>query len=702
LLAFNKGAAEEMKSRLAAAVGVNLPHVMTFHALAYALVQPEEALLIDDASTDQLGRSRELQEVINECVRSREYGHRIRTLMLAHFREDWERIVVGRFELPVAECLAYRRALLRESLKGDYVKSFGEKVIANALFEHGVEYLYESNFRWDGVNYRPDFTIGSKGRVIIEYFGLDGDADYDEMSQRKRQFWATRNEWRFLEFSPRDLASRGQDGFVQFLLLKLQDAGVSCRRRTEEEIWQLVRKRAVAGFTKAMQTFVGRCRKLNLNADDLEAMIERHTAASTAEAGFLDVSTSLYRGYLARLSEHKKDDFDGVVWRAVAQIRDGQTQFVRNRARERGDVTRLRFILIDEFQDFSQMLFDLVDAIRSASPQVQVFCVGDDWQAINGFAGSDLRFFENFPECFRNPSRYYIRTSYRSPRAVVEVGNALMHGLGPAAEPVRDRAGRVLLCHLDGFQPSAAERARHKSDEITPAVLRVVKHFLDGGLNVVMLSRQHRLPWRISYGERTARTSDPLVRFLEHVRSYLPAEDRGRVTALTTHGYKGLEESAVVVLDAISRSYPLLHPSWDFQRVFGDNLDRIEAEERRLFYVAMTRAMEALALLTDTPVESPYLSEIRRHAPLISLSWVDLPPVPSLDGHRVEVRVSNGRHVKDQLKRLGYRFDAEGKYWHRAVPAERFSFEDLLRQPWSGGSVTIEVYSETGHLLHRG
>ena len=71
------------------------------------------------------------------------------------------------------EMLRYRRSLLRESLDGKYVKSFGEKVIANFLFEHDIKYIYEKKFRWDGGNYRPDFTI-DRHRVVIEYFGLKG------------------------------------------------------------------------------------------------------------------------------------------------------------------------------------------------------------------------------------------------------------------------------------------------------------------------------------------------------------------------------------------------------------------------------------------------------------------------------------------------------------------------------------------------
>ncbi|MBI1930089.1 UvrD-helicase domain-containing protein [Candidatus Poribacteria bacterium] len=701
LLAFNKKAAKDMKSRLAQALGENLPYVMTFHALAYALVHPEEDLLFDDASTDQLGLSREVQEVIDEHVMSEKDSVRIRELMLAHFREDWERIVDGRFQMTMDEFLAHRRSLPRESLKGDYVKSFGEKVIANALFEHGVEYRYERNFRWNEVNYRPDFTIltGLKSGVVIEYFGLKGDADYDEMSEQKRTFWAERDGWTLLEFSPTDLMSNGVDGFARILLQKLQEAGVPWERRTEEEIWELVRRRALDSFTTAMRTFVGRCRKLNLSPNDLESMVAGHTACLTAEAMFLDVGVSIYRGYLERLVAGKKEDFDGLMWRSVSLVRDGQTQFARDKGRERGDVAQLRFVMIDEFQDFSQMFFELVDAIRSANPHVQFFCVGDDWQAINTFAGSDLVFFTDFNRHFRRTSRCYLRTNYRSPESVVAIGNALMDGRGPAAEPERGDAGQVWLCKLDEFRPSVPEQARHKGDEITPAVLRLVSSFLDRGLGVVMLSRRNGVTWYVNYDDARSGMPDALVRFQEHVRSFLPEEDRGRVRVSTTHKYKGLEDSAVIVLDAVERSYPLIHPNWVFLRVFGDSIDHIEDEERRLFYVAVTRTKDSLALVTESLTESPYLGDIRRHVRLDSLSWEQLAPVPSLDSTRIEIRVFNAYNVKDQLKDLKYRWN--GKYWYRAVLAEGFSFDALLGQPWAGGGVRVEVYSEMGELLYR-
>lgn len=703
LLAFNRKAAEDMKRRLAKVLGVQIPHVMTFHALAHALVHPEENIVFDDGDAGQFGLSHEVHEVVDEHLTSPKYLHLIRDLMLAHFREDWERIEAGGFHLIMDEFLAYRRALPHVSLKNDYVKSFGEKVIANALFENSVEYKYERNFRWDGINYRPDFTILTEPKrgVIIEYFGLKGDPDYDAMSEEKRAFWAKRKEWTFLEIYPKDLVENGIDSFVLNLLEKVKQAGVSCRRRSDEEIWELIKERALDGFTESMQIFIGRCRKKNLTPENLQYMVAGHTPCSAAECLFLEVGVSVYKGYLERLNDNKKEDFDGLMWRAVSEVRDGKTIFVRDRGRERGDVALLRYVLIDEFQDFSEMFFELVKAIRSKNPDVQFFCVGDDWQAINAFAGSDLCYFDDFAINFKKTTRLTIPTNYRSPKSIVEVGNALMNGRGLRAVPQRSECGLVQVGKLDNFQPVALEMEKHNGDEITPALLRMLGSYLDRDLNVVLLSRCNSIPWYVNYNGGETSGRDGLQRFLDHIRSFFPREAQDRITASTVHRYKGLEQSAVIVLDAVRRCYPLIHPNWVFLRVFGDNIAEIENEERRLFYVAITRAKDSLAFLTETFGKTPYLDDINRQVRPDTIAWDDLPPIQSQDYARVEIRVFNAYDVKDQLKEQKYRWNGQGRYWCKTINEEEFSFANLLEQPWARNSVEIEVYSEAGALLHR-
>lgn len=215
LLAFNTAAANKVKEDLSKFLKGNLPHVLNFHKLAYALVSPKEELIYDNDNSNQFSLSREIQEIIDSRRMSNEYGPRIKDVMLEYFRHDWEQIANGGFHLTIDELLAYRRQLPRETLKGDYVKSFGEKLIANILFENDVDYFYERYFPEKNIDFdfRPDFTIPHKnknGGVIIEYFGIQGDKDYDKLAERKRELMSKQSNWAFLELFPMDIAQIGR------------------------------------------------------------------------------------------------------------------------------------------------------------------------------------------------------------------------------------------------------------------------------------------------------------------------------------------------------------------------------------------------------------------------------------------------------------------------------------------------------------
>jgi DNA helicase-4 len=214
---------------------VELPHVMTFHALAYAIVHPVESLLYDGAEGESQGLSRVIQQVIDDHLKLPDAREQIRELMLAHFREEWDCIVEGCYDRSKEEFLQYRRSLPRESLRGDFVKSSGEKIIADFLFEHDIAYKYERNHWWSGINYRPDFTIfkGPESGVVIEYFGLKGDEDYDEMTEKKRGYWATKKDWTLIEFEPVDIARDGRHSFLDRLNKRLKAEGVECIRLSE-------------------------------------------------------------------------------------------------------------------------------------------------------------------------------------------------------------------------------------------------------------------------------------------------------------------------------------------------------------------------------------------------------------------------------------------------------------------------------------
>lgn len=696
LLAFNRDAADQMKTALGKWLTGVLPHVMTFHALAHALVHPREELVLDEGAHHRT-MSQLVQGLVDTLVASEGNAALIRDLMLSHFREDWETLMTKGSAVRMEEYLAHRRSLPRKTLGGDYVKSFGEKLMANTLFEHGVAYSYESPFRWSGTNYRPDFMIGSHelGGVIIEYFGLTGDADYDEMSEKKRRFWRDperAGKWKFLEYSPAGIDCGAPEEFTSRLVRDLQSAGVHAKRLDEEEVWERIKKDAVSQFARAMVQFISRCRKLGLSEVDLAQRLPTHACVGRAEQLFLRVGCVLYASYLEELARAGRDDFDGLMWRAVAAIHSGTTTFVRDSERERGNVAAMRFLMVDEFQDFSLTFSRLLEAIRARNPHADYFCVGDDWQAVNGFAGSDLEYFVTFEQRFRNASRLYVSTNWRSDEAIVRAGNSLMRGLGSPAR-VRDCAGHgaCSIALLDEYEPTLIEESLHADDTRTPAILRIVADLLKRGMDVVLLSRRRDDALETDVRVRTS--------LLDRVRMHLPEGDARRVTSSTAHSYKGLQSQAVVIVDANSDSYPLIHPNWLFLRLFGNSVERIVEEERRLFYVALTRAENAVVFLSDSPLRSPFLANIDADA----VNWDKLPPVrPLVLPEQVEIRVYRGFDQKDALKNQNYSWAESRKCWRKLVPREGFDFQrDILSQAWTGDPrLLIKVLSHDGESIH--
>ena len=144
------------------------------------------------------------------------------------------------------------------------------------------------------------------------------------------------------------------------------------------------------------------------------------------------------------------------------------------------------------------------------------------------------------------------------------------------------------MWNVADLQLSLGEEANHEGRKPTAGVLRLVKDHFDKGWDVVLLSRRNT-----TFGDRD------LQAYLKELHEYLPDQDQRRLSISTTHGYKGQEADAVIVLDAQIGRYPLIQPDWKFQRLFGDTEDLITEAEKRLFYVALTRARWSLDILAN-------------------------------------------------------------------------------------------------------
>lgn len=687
LLAFNRKAAKEIAERLEKLCGHSSTHVMTFHALARAIVHPTQELIYNDSSEENEGLDSVFGDVIKNRLLEDDFMGQVRKLMLAQFKQDWDEVVEGGYGLTPAELYRFQKNLARETLRGEYVKSHGEKVISNFLFEHNIPYNYEKAHYWQGNVYRPDFTLPSnseKGKgIIIEYFGLaDTDPEYDEQMEEKRKYWSSSDKYELVELTPESFAA-GTEAFEAVLKSLLVNVGITCNRLSDEEIWLNIKPRALKRFSSAMSGFVGRCRKSWILPYGLGQMTSQHECVLDAEAQFLELAVILYTDYLERLNANNQQDFDGLMQTATIMVESGTTTF--ERVKESGDLVALRYIFIDEYQDFSELFHRLIEAVRLQNPEIKFFCVGDDWQAINSFAGSDLKFYENFDSYFPQPRQLYISTNYRSVSSVVTVGNALMSGIGKPAVASNKKEGIVRIVNLSNFSPTLIEEEKFKNGILTPIILRLAGKALCEKKSVALLSRTKNL--FVPSGGYIS-----IEKYLEIIRKLLPEEDwKKNITISTAHSFKGREGDVVIVMDAFERNYPLIHPNWIFSRILGESLQQIDDENRRLFYVALTRAKESLFIITENGKMSPYLTDIMGHVRIPDIDWDKYPPVTG-DSIVLIVRISGKFFsLTDEFKADGFQYRKQnGKHFRvKRFLLEGFAIQNLQNTLWAEKALSI-------------
>jgi len=723
VLAFNVKAVKEIEKRLTEFRNsgpasfqerkTDSPNVMTFHALARALSSSAD-LITDNEASDQMGVSRAVKEAIGLVCSSPSGEAMVRKFFLTFFRPDSTDEDLSEEDFSDDEYRRWRRGLKSESLNGDYIKSRGELLIANALFENDVDYRYELARPWgqgDARLYRPDFTIlknGGKKNIALEFFGMEGKPEYDEQIERKRDYWARfQNEVAFVECFPPDIYPSSKfDEFISSLLSKLDELEIPHTKLSEDEIWAKVKDRSLQKLDGVVAGFIQRCRTLDMDGDDLSREIAEHTPISAAENLFLAFANLVYRAYLQRLEDEGKIEFSGLLWSAVSKINEGPGPVQRG-AKEPFELENLKYILVDEFQDFSKGFFEVLTGIQRLSPEVEIFAVGDDWQSINGFAGSDLRYFEDFEKLFSNSKTLTMARNYRSAPEIVAVGNAVMAGLGLPGVPCRAGAGVVAQLDLSDFTASVSEKGVHGEDLVTPALLRLVSYLVLNGHKVTILSRKNEKSPAKQGGDGNKRRTQEHLAFLEHLLQFLPNDFRQKVTFSTSHSFKGKEQDAIIALGVKSGEYPFIHPTWEFGRIFGDSLETLTAESRRLLYVALTRAKNYLFILTDSSRPTPFLAGVSALNSVSRPSWELFPPRKAGDQGFLEIRLKTRYEDRAQnspvLLKLGYVYDAALVRWcMRKVLQAKFNFEEFQQGPVIQRVISFEIFDDDGTRIYFG
>jgi DNA helicase II / ATP-dependent DNA helicase PcrA len=391
-----------------------------------------------------------------------------------------------------------------------------------------------------------------------------------------------------------------------------------------------------------LDTVVSRLKiELGVSADEVAADPEAGPAATAFVAYERAVAAS---GGL---------DFDDLILRAIAVLERESTLLARWRS-------RCRELLVDEVQDVDRAQLRL--ALLLAAPANRIFLVGDDDQSIYGWRLADVRRILGLDDRLPGLRRVDLEVNYRCPRPVVERAVRLVeHNAERFAKVIRPRPGtigRLILAPDASDEIVRVERAMltWPDDGSTRAVLaRTNRELLPAvivalGLGVPFRAPRIDLPLEspivdtlLAEAARTAIVGEPLLVTLGRVRAGVRDDaasdgiaaallgwavgqpdlaalgmtvgetrakladlrrDHAGLTLATAHATKGLEFDHVIVVGMEAGRFPSARAVAQ-----SDDPARAYEEERRLAYVAWTRARRSLTLLYDPAVPSPFLLE---------------------------------------------------------------------------------------------
>lgn len=663
VLAFNKKAAREFEERINTYCRksiVDKSNTLTFHSLAYQLMGKEltEKLLFNDSQDKSefiRGQQSEFIGKIYDKILADNRGT-ILTLLYNFFKALAKEKTPADFGDSEADFYLYRKNLQYVSLGGERVKSKGEKFIADFLFEHRIfkehqelECKYESNLPGGVRRYKPDFSFWSLNRekselpiAILEHFGVTEKhpASRTYMSENEERKYLQEMEWKktyceqnnvlFLSTSVDDFDGTTEinerEYFERVLKDCLEQNSLTLQELTLEEI---IKKILEAGpnidqLFYQMNQFISRAKKQLLTPSDIQRLAEsRETTLSERAKCFIKIVRRVYERYQNELKEEGKIDFDDLLARATEKIQQTNGNCELEILGENRQIKSIKYILIDEYQDFSKLFYQLVSEIRKNNSSIFTFCVGDDWQAINGFAGSDLEYFDNFESYFDSGLRASLQVNYRSYVNIVLHSNILMSGRGLGGEPEKSKPGGAVhlsSLHRVEWQLRKERRNEYQEDEKYREGAQSLGGWRNKGielsryLKTVEYIVRSKVDKKICLLFRSNKLYGVGIReFTEKIQKWCPQN----IVCSTTHSFKGKESDVVIIVDANRGNYPKFHPDNELMEILGVTMLKVLEEERRLFYVAITRAKEELYMLYEeeighsdfiSPERWPYLS----------------------------------------------------------------------------------------------
>ena len=620
LIAFTRKSAEELSERIARKLALPV-QATTFHKLGLDVITQATGSRPDvlDSLTDFVRDYFEKRIVRNQAEVKRliEYFayylkvpadlSRFDSLGEAYDYEKGSDFETLRSKYEQAQYVAEvdrNRRSARRTLRDEQVKSLDEVQIANFLFLHGVNYEYERLYPFKGEDaqrkaYRPDFYLPDYD-IYLEHFGIDRneklpwlspieEAKYIEDMRWKRDFHRANGTVLLETYSY--LSSEGT--LLTTLESMLLAHGVTFHEPDFANIFEVLYEKAsdryLKEFISLCCTFIILFKSGGHHEDDLPSLTRRGPLLQSRfhkerTALFLQIVEPILMSYNSYLREQNAIDFADMINDAARRVEEGH------------QVHPYKWVIVDEYQDISIARYRLVHAILEQTG-AKLLCVGDDWQSIYRFAGSDISLFTRFEQFFGRASFMRIEQTYRNSQELIDVAGEFITK-NPAQLKKRLRSPKninypiTFLCYGN----NAAGMLRKAMDKI-------IQDFGTAS-SILLLGRTNNdREIALETGLFSVSGEDSLT--------YLTSPDTP-VSFLTVHRAKGLEADNVVLLNFENSTLGFPNkisddPILELVLTEGDSFPY--AEERRLLYVALTRTRNRVFVLVKKERPSEFFRE---------------------------------------------------------------------------------------------
>jgi DNA helicase-4 len=597
VLSFSKKAKNELEERIKT-LKIDMPEVRTIHSLGVKIIKDvqdsEFRIFPDENNKKETALTKIVDLMREEAKNDPHFSDSIIEFFKKH--QYYEKAL---HEYKTFEAYKIDRAIINDqlvskyiprsknsckiqgksiqTLSGIYVRSMEELRISDILFLAGVNFEYEKEYPHNK-NYNPDFYLPDYD-LYLEHFGVDRDGEVPEFFEsRNRGVSASEEYLKDMEWK-RELHKKHNTKLAQTYSYNFSDGNfeeslMSELKGFDVEISEVslggLSEKLTIKLGKLMSSTIAKYRQSMFTMDEIKCRIgnESDIRVKRRFENLFRIFIKVHELYVNYLTDHNLIDFSDMINVAIKYCDEGHY----NRSYD--------YIIVDEFQDTSSISIELLKHLYNMGNHTRFYFVGDDWQSIYGFNGSDISLMLNAHKDFNDLRSVSLNKNFRSNANIVNVSRDFI-----LKNPDQ------LIKHTE------SGRGLNKDENEENHNI----HFLDSSeINSFLINFKN---WLIKNNKKSdisirflCRTNKDIAHWRDYIDFYGTFSD---VSFSTIHSEKGGEYNAIIILPSLS-GIPSTVESDAFEKLFMKEAESfLFAEERRLYYVALTRAKDYLVIVED-------------------------------------------------------------------------------------------------------